>query len=117
MRIKDLMTYIREAAPNVFPDWLLLNWLNEVEGRVQLDIWLRAPEEVVTYKLPEDEQTQLLLTAADAGIYRSYLKAMVLQSTGEYSKYQNEMERFNAAWNEYACRYLERQAKQGSENR
>lgn len=111
MRIKDLLAYTRETVPNVFPDWLLLNWINEIEGRVQLDIWLRKPEEVKTYRLPEDEETALLLSAADGGIYRSYLKAMVLQATGEYSKYENEMERFNTGWKEYACRYLERQAQ------
>ena len=46
MKIKALLDYIDETTPNVFPESVKLLWLNELEGRVQLDILLREPGEV-----------------------------------------------------------------------
>ena len=107
MKIRALLDYIAEVTPHVFPESVLLMWLNELEGRVQLDILLREPGEVVRYTLPADEGTELIVPMPHGRMYRFHLQAMIQREQGEYSKYQNTMQSFNNAWNEYACWHAE----------
>lgn len=113
MTIRELFDYISAVKPHVFPDSVQLMWLNELEGRIQLDIFLLAPEEVKSYSLPEDENTKLLVDLPHSGMYRHWMKAMVDLENSEYSKYQNGMESFNNAWNEFACWFAETQGTEG----
>ena len=114
MTIRELFDYILEVKPHVFSDAVLLQWLNELEGRVRLDIFLAAPGQLdEPYTFPEDENTTLLIDMPHAAIYRHWLKAMLDLENGEYSKYQNDMEIFNAAWNEFACWFAETQGTDG----
>ena len=113
MTIRELFDYIMFVKPHLFSDEVLTMWLNELEGRVQLDIYLLAPAELKSYELPEDENTELLVGLPHTGIYRYWLEAMVDLERGEYQKYQNTMEAFNAAWNEYACWFAETQGTEG----
>ena len=107
MTIRELFDYIMLVKPHTFSDSVQLLWLNELEGRIQLDIFLLATEEVKSYSLPEDEDRELLLPAAHTGIYRAWMKAQVHRANGNTAKYENEMQLFNSAWNEYACRHAE----------
>ena len=113
MTVRELLTYIESVKPHVFPDSALLLWLNELEGRVQLDIFLMAPEETVEYTLPDDNETVLLVDLPHTGIYRYWLEAMIDFESGEYSQYQNSVELFNNAWNEFACWFAETQGTEG----
>ena len=113
MTVRELLTYIESVKPHVFPDSALLLWLNELEGRVQLDIFLMAQEETVEYTLPDDNETVLLVDLPHTGIYRYWLEAMIDFESGEYSSYQNDMELFNNAWNEFACWFAETQGTEG----
>lgn len=113
MTIRELFDYIMFVKPHLFSETVLAMWLNELEGRVQLDIYLLAPAELKSYELPEDENTELLVSLPHTGIYRYWLEAMVDLERGEYQKYQNTMEAFNAAWNEYACWFAETQGTEG----
>lgn len=107
MKIRTLLDYINAVTPHTFPEKMLMMWLNEVEGRIRLDILLADPAAVRRYSLPEDEQTQLLLPEANAGIYRAWMKAQVHRANGDTARYENEMELFKSAWNEYACWHAE----------
>lgn len=113
MTVRELLTYIESVKPHVFPDSALLLWLNELEGRVQLDIFLMAPEETVEYTLPDDNETVLLVDLPHTGIYRYWLEAMIDFESGEYNQYQNSVELFNNAWNEFACWFAETQGTEG----
>ena len=113
MTIRELFDYIMLVKPHTFSDSVQLLWLNELEGRVQLDIWLMAPVEVKSYELPADEGAELLVSVPHTGIYRYWMEAMLDLERGEYQKYQNSMEAFNAAWNEYACWFAETQGTEG----
>ena len=109
MKIRALLSYINEVKPNPFPDSVLLLWLNELEGRIQLDILLRGRDETVSYVLPEDSATELLVKAPHSAIYRLWLQAMIDRGNGEAETYQNSMAAFNKAWNAYACWHAETQ--------
>ena len=107
MKIRALLDYISQVIPHVVPESILMLWLNELEGRIQLDVHLKEPGDLVRYKLPDDENTKLLLPMPHAGMYRIWLEAMIHQQRGEYQKYQNDMQNFNAAWTAYVCWYAE----------
>ncbi len=107
MKIRELFDYVNSVKPNAFTEADMLVWLNEIEARVQLEVLLRWPGEVVQYRLPEDGETDLLLEPPHAAVYRYWLQAMIDFENGEYGKYQNTMEMFNAAWGGFVAWFAE----------
>ena len=102
MKVKELLEYNSSTKPHVYPESVLLLWLNEVEGRVQLDI-LKKEKSALRIYGPEDMDEQLLVPAPHTGVYRYHMAAMVDLENGEDGKYRNDMALFNRAWEEYAC--------------
>ncbi len=107
MRIRELFDYVNSVKPNAFTEADMLVWLNEIEARVQLEVLLRWPGEVAQYRLPEDRETELLLEPPHTAAYRYWLQAMIDFENGEYGKYQNTMEMFNAAWDGFVAWFAE----------
>lgn len=113
MKIQELFNYVASVKPHAFPDTALLMWLNELEGRVQLDIFLLALKEIISYAWPDDADTELLVSNPHTAMYRYWMQAMIDLENGEYNKYQNTLELFNNAWNEFACWFAETQGTGG----
>ena len=109
MKLKELIDYARETKPespsSAFSDAVMCVWVNEIEGLVQSEILLLSSADTIEYKLPDDENTELLVPAPHSKIYRAYMAAMIDFQNGEYNKYQNSMELFNSWWREYAAWY------------
>ena len=111
MTVKKVIEYVDGIKPNAFTNAQKVRWLNEVEGMVQTEVLLLAPAEVVAYAWNEesedetspadDRDTELLVYAPHDKLYGSYLTAMIDFANGEYDKYQNSMELFNAQWGEF----------------
>lgn len=80
MKISELYAYIDTVKPNDFGEAVKNVWLNEVEGAVQSQVMLLAPEETVVYAYdPSDAQTdaELLVGAPHLKLYYAYLTAMI----------------------------------------
>lgn len=108
MKISELYAYIDTVKPNDFGEAVKNVWLNEVEGAVQSQVMLLAPEETVVYSYdPSDAQTdaELLVGAPHLKLYYAYLTAMIDFANGEYTNYSNTLTLFNTFWNEYAAWY------------
>ena len=108
MKISELYAYIDTVKPNDFGEAVKNVWLNEVEGAVQSQVMLLAPEETVVYAYdPSDAQTdaELLVGAPHLKLYYAYLTAMIDFANGEYTNYSNTLTLFNTFWNEYAAWY------------
>lgn len=179
MTIKELIEFIDEIKPNAFSDAVKTMWINDIEGKVQTDIFLMAVEDIIRYKYEDtlteaqvcfpDDKTMVFTSAPDfipggkikifglstyAGnnsqdareilnvdgvtltfaegtftdtgdtpdsctidydgrdiellvnpphdkLYRSYLAAQIDYANGEYDKYANTMQMFNAHYNEF----------------
>lgn len=99
MKLEDLFTYVRDIKPHAFTEEQTTAWLNELEMRVQQEILLLSPVETISYHWPEDKNTELLLDPPHDALYSHWLEAMVDYANGEYSKYQNTRQMFNAGWN------------------
>lgn len=86
---------------NAFADEIKTAWLNEAEGLVQTEIFLWAPEEIVTYDWATDQDKELLVHPPHDKLYWTYVTAMIDFANGEYNRYQNTMQRFNADFSEF----------------
>lgn len=87
--------------PNAFTPTEKTQWINDCEGKVQLEVFLLASEEVVQYDWETDRSTTLLVRPPHDKLYVSFLAAMIDYWNGEYNKYQNTMTMFNSQWAEF----------------
>ena len=110
MEIRQAVLIADEMKPNAFSEELKMQWINQVEGIIQTDVLLLNKAEYITYEHPTDLRRKLLVDAPHDKLYPIYLAAMIDFTHGEYSKYQNTMELFNAYLNEFSCWYADNYA-------
>ena len=87
-----------------YPDSMLLQFLNEVEGKVQTEVLMIAPEDTVRYGA-DDLTSEMIVTAPHDKLYYVYLMAMIDFVNGEYDRYTNSMNLANAHITEWAAWY------------
>lgn len=99
-KLQDIINWIDRMKPNNrFTAQEKVEWVNEVETRVQQEAFLRPPE--IVYDWETDKETVLLLSAPHDSIYKHHLRAQLSYANEEYDIYQNEMEMFNKCWNAF----------------
>lgn len=101
MKLNEVIRMVDDIKPNAFGDEAKTAWINECEGMVQTQIMLIAPADIIQYEYEKDAETELLAAPPHNKIYWAYLTAMVDFANGEYNKYQNTMQVFNAYFGEY----------------
>ncbi len=101
MKLKEVIEFADSIKPNGFTDEQKTRWLSDCEGMVQTQVFLLAPEEIVTYHWQEDKETELLVCPPHEKLYISYLCALIDFANGEYGKYQNSMQMFNSEFSEF----------------
>ena len=89
-----------KPVPAEIDDTILLDWLNQVEGQILHEIFLLALSEITPYSATPTEA--LAAPYPYDGIYLLWMEAQVDFSNGEYERYTNTMQRYNAAWNDLA---------------
>lgn len=98
--IREIIDRVDEAKPNAFPDDLKIKWLSELDGKIAADVMLMGIVEIRqlgnAYKGNADMEP--LVTYPHDDIYDKWLEARIDYANGEYNKYQNSMEMFNAAF-------------------
>lgn len=104
MKIDKLIKLAKKLKPTPFDDELLLMWVNEIEGMVLSEIHLVTVTDIAPYELGEDGSlptAELTAPYPYDKLYTQYLLAQIDYANGEYSKYQNTMQMFNACYTEY----------------
>lgn len=96
MTLDSCIQAVDEYKPNAFSNETKAQWLNEVEGMVQTEIFLFHPVDLVQYRYPADKDVPLLVEPPYDRLYRSYLEAKIDYANGEYETYANSMQVFNA---------------------
>lgn len=99
--LKSVIEYVDEIKPNAFSNEAKTQWVNECEGLVQTEVLLLADAELISYSYNTDKDKELLVKHPHVKIYWAYLTAMIDFANGEYNKYQNTMQMFNAFFSEY----------------
>jgi len=100
MKLSEAIEYVDSIKPNAFTNEDKTRWINEAEGMVQTNVFLLAPEEIITYDYGSDSEAELLVRPPHDKIYAAYLVAMIDFANGEYNKYQNTYQMFNAHYSE-----------------
>ena len=108
MTLKQVMDYIDDIKPNAFSDATKTQWLSECEGYIQTEILLLAGSETIVYDAEADRNTELLVRPPHDKVYGAYLGAMVDFANGEYQKYENAMQLYNAYLAEFARWFIAR---------
>lgn len=105
MKIKTIIDRVDALRPNTFEESDKVRWLAELDGRIAMEVMLMAPEEVamLDYQCPEDMQTELLLRLPHDRVYEHWLMAQIDYANGEYGKYDNSMQMFNAYWDDFVA--------------
>lgn len=103
MKLKDVLRIADEMKPNALSDESKVRWINEIEGRVQTDVFLLAPAEIISYNLEDDAEKELLVAPPHDKIYYEYLAARIDYANGDYSDYNATIEMFNAFWREFVA--------------
>lgn len=105
MKLKNVISRVDGMKPNAFSNEVKTGWVNELENMVQTEIFLLAPEEMVEYTWEENAESELLIRAPYSKLYWIYLAAMIDFTHGEYDKYSQTMQMFNAWLQEYQIWY------------
>ena len=115
MILRKLIDYVDDIKPNAFGNETKTAWVNEIEGKVQTEVLLLAIEDVVVYSYADNSETELIAKPPHDKIYSAYLCAMIDFANGEYNKYSNTMQMFNAYYGEYMRWYAQRYNPAGEE--
>ena len=110
--VNDVITYVNDIKPNAFTEETLTEWLSECEGSIQTEILCIASGDVVTYSYADNKDTELIVKPPHDKLYGFYLLAMIDFAHGEYKKYENTMQLFNAALSEFAKWFVRTHSKE-----
>lgn len=109
MTIGKVIRLADALKPNAVDTEMKYQFISEVEGLVQTEVMMLSSADIVTYDHERDgENTELLVKPPHDKLYIAYLAAMLDYSNGEYNKYANTIEQFNAYYREYHRWYFSR---------
>ena len=108
MKIGELFAEVNKIKPNALDNDTLLTFLNRVEAMVQTEALHIDPEQVQSYYLPNDIDTELILPIPHDQCYGLYLQAQIDLAQQEFETYQNSVVLFNGAWEEMLKHYIQK---------
>lgn len=102
-KIRDIIARVDDIKPNAFKGETKLAWIGELDGRIAADVMLMDITEVkqLQYSHPDDLESETLVDYPHDTIYDLWLSAKIDFANGEYTKYQNTMEMFNAYYEDF----------------
>ena len=104
MTVSEAISFTDAVKPNAFTQAEKIRWLNSLEGRVAADVFLLSPADIAQLTLTSSSTSwELLVKPPHDDIYVAWLKAQIDLNNGEYSKYQNTMQEFNALYNNFVA--------------
>ena len=110
MRINRAIETVKKERPTLAGEDCFLLWLTTLDGRVQTDIFGLSPKETLKYTAEDiKNDAELLIPSPYDVCYIHYLSAMIDVENGEFERYANDYELFNAAFDDYA-KYCQRNA-------
>lgn len=109
MKVSEALEKVKERKPNAYDDHMLLEWLNEIEARVQRELMDTPPEGIFSYTITDHMEHELLLPKPYDVLYLNYIIAMIEFNQQEYEAYNNTVDLVNTqfadAQNYYNTKY------------
>lgn len=99
--LKGVIGMVDDIKPNAFSNETKTQWLNECEGVIQTEVMLLDVAACISYSYERDKDAQLLVQPPHDKVYWTYLVAMIDFANGEYNRYQDTVQMYNAFFGEY----------------
>lgn len=100
MTVQNCIDYVDAMEPNAYSDVQKARWVEECEGIVWTRAFLLQPIAFPDRPPWEMLSAELGLPAPHDKVYTRYLQAQIHYANGEYERYANSMQMYNAAWSE-----------------
>ena len=107
MTKQQALDWASAVRPNSLPRELLLHFLEELEGRILLEIHQKSPKATSTSGAPYQLNPKLSVPSPYDRLYWSYLVAMIDLTMGDMQAYATSRPLFDEAFAAYA-RYYQR---------
>lgn len=102
MKLQAVLDFADKIKPgNPYDVPTKIQWVNELEGEIQIRLLNTAPQEIIRYTEEDLDVTLLIPTPFDK-VYWMWLSAMIDFANCEYGKYQNSLQMVNDAYDLYA---------------
>lgn len=105
---------LKQISPTNYPDALMLQFINECEGKIQTE-FLRISEIDCQRYTEDDLDKPLIVSPPHDKLYYTYLCAMIDLTNGEYNKYQNAIVIANSFMAEWAAWFNRTHRRDGRE--
>lgn len=101
--IQEIIERVDDTKPNAFTQKTKMAWIAELDGKIAADVMMMNIVEIrqLKYVYPEDLTSAPLVDFPHDTIYDLWLGAKIDFENGEYNKYQNSMEQFNAHYGNF----------------
>lgn len=102
-KIREIIERVDKIKPNAFGQKEKVGWIAELDGIIATEVMLMCAIDAgqMKYTYPDDLDSEPLVVFPHSGIYDLWLCAKIDFTNGEYNKYQNTMEMFNANYNAF----------------
>ena len=105
MNLIEAINQVDNAKPNDYTQEDKVRWLSNLDWTIKTDVidTHEGAERVVFDGYDEGTplETELLAPSSHSDIYPKWLAAQIDYANGEYGKYANSMEMFNAAYSAF----------------
>lgn len=106
MTLDEAISLCDQGKPNQYSREEKIRWLSDVDGQVQREILdYVEPGEFAGYDGDTSGDTVLLAPAPYEGMYEAYLSAQIDLHNGEFTRYQNSAQLYNAVFSAFASWY------------
>ncbi len=102
MTIQSCLEIVEELTATPTSEDLLLRWLSEIEGRVEVELLGLSPSRVHPFGESTAKSTPLSAPFPFDRLYWLYLVAMLDYTAGDSDRYENTAALFNSAYGDYA---------------
>lgn len=101
--IQEIIERVDDTKPNAFTQKTKMAWIAELDGKIAADVMMMNIVEIrqLKYVHPQDLASEPLVDFPHDTIYDLWLGAKIDFENGEYNKYQNSMEQFNAHYGNF----------------
>lgn len=98
--IGNILDLVDELRENAFPTLLKVRWIGELDGLIATDVMKMDMAELAQfqYDAVADMNREPLVKFPHDNIYHYWLCAKIDAENGEYNRYQNSMQLYNAAF-------------------
>lgn len=104
--INEVMERVGQVRPNAIDEQVKARWLIELDGRVYQETTMADdPDTLPPKRWPEDGDKPLLVLEPRDNVYDLYLTAMIQFYMREYSDYNNTVDQFTKAYQDYRAWY------------